>query len=382
MLRFASLVAGLTFGLLGAHTVQAAEVAVEQVVVYSEEGRFGGWPANHGIWHWDNEILVGYTRGYYRDRGPTRHHIDDEKPEEHWLARSRDGGRTWTHEHPAEQGMLIPRGAEALHGIEDPERPLPPYKELEAPIDFQAPGFAMTFRMSSTHAGLSRFEYTLDKGHHWVGPFALPDFGALGTAARTAYVVDGPRTLTAFITVAKENGRQGRSICIRTTDGGVAWEKVGNIGPEPKDFSIMPSAIRIDDDILLAAVRRREADRRWIGLWRSADNGVTWEALPDPVENLGVGNPPSLIQLADKRLALVYGVREAPFRIAAKISDDQGQSWFPEIVLRDDGQGRDIGYVQSVQRPDGKIVSVYYITTPEHGPERSIEASIWMPPTL
>ena len=35
---------------------------VTHVKVYCEAGRFGGWPANHGIWSWGNEILVGYSR--------------------------------------------------------------------------------------------------------------------------------------------------------------------------------------------------------------------------------------------------------------------------------------------------------------------------------
>ena len=28
--------------------------------VYKEAGRYGGWPANHGIWSWGNEIVVGF----------------------------------------------------------------------------------------------------------------------------------------------------------------------------------------------------------------------------------------------------------------------------------------------------------------------------------
>ena len=60
---------------------------VRHVVIYREPGRFAGWPANHGIWSWGNEILVGFSRGYDKDRGPF-HHIDKEKPEEFLLARS------------------------------------------------------------------------------------------------------------------------------------------------------------------------------------------------------------------------------------------------------------------------------------------------------
>ena len=72
---------------------------VRHVVVYREDGRFAGWPANHGIWSWGDEILVGFSRGFDKDRGPF-HHIDKEKPEEFLLARSQDGGLTWSVESP------------------------------------------------------------------------------------------------------------------------------------------------------------------------------------------------------------------------------------------------------------------------------------------
>src|ERR1700678_3870704 len=72
---------------------------VEQVKVYSEPGRFAGWPANHGIWSWGDEILVGFSRGYDKDNGPD-YHIDPAMPEDFMLARSTDGGVTWTIEEP------------------------------------------------------------------------------------------------------------------------------------------------------------------------------------------------------------------------------------------------------------------------------------------
>ena len=34
---------------------------VRHVKVYAERGRFGGWPANHGLWSWGDEILVGFS---------------------------------------------------------------------------------------------------------------------------------------------------------------------------------------------------------------------------------------------------------------------------------------------------------------------------------
>ena len=39
---------------------------IEHVEVYYEPGRYGGWPANHGIWSWGNQILVGFEIGYFK----------------------------------------------------------------------------------------------------------------------------------------------------------------------------------------------------------------------------------------------------------------------------------------------------------------------------
>jgi hypothetical protein len=350
----------------------------QHIKVYYEPGRFGGWPANHGMWSWGNEILVGYSRGYYRDLGATRHHIDREKPEEFWLARSRDGGMTWSHEHPAAKGFLIPRG-EFLHGTETPGQPLPTITDLQDPMDFAHPDFALTFRMENIHAGTSRFEYSYDRGQTWRGPYRLPNLGTPGTAARTDYIVNGRRDAFIFITVGKENGREGRPLCARTIDGGLTWQRVSWIGPEPTGFAIMPSTVRLSDTVLLTTLRRREGTFRWISAWRSRDNGKTWTQEEHPVEYLGEGNPPMLNRLQDGRLCLTYGFRAYPYSIRARLSTDEGKTWGPQIVLRDDGTDRDIGYVRSVQRPDGKLVTTYYISDEETGPERYIGATIWDP---
>jgi hypothetical protein len=62
----------------------------------------------------------------------------------------------------------------------------------------------------------------------------------------------------------------------------------------------------------------------------------------------------------------------------AKLSANSGATWGEEIVLRGDGRTWDLGYPQMVQRPDGKLVTVYYYTTADH-PEQHIAATIWDP---
>lgn len=82
------------------------EASVRHVKVYQEPGMFGGWPANFGIWSWGDEILVGFAKGYHKDLGPERHNIDRERTEWHLLARSLDGGETWSIEDPGKTGAL------------------------------------------------------------------------------------------------------------------------------------------------------------------------------------------------------------------------------------------------------------------------------------
>lgn len=350
------------------------------VKIYAEPGRFGGWPANHGIWAWDDEILVGFSAGYFRDNGPDRHAIDHDKPEEHLLARSNDGGKTWSVENPAEKGALIPAGR-ALHGIAPPGLREKLWEDCPGGIDFTSPDFALTARMTDVHAGPSRLSYSTDRGKTWRGPYRLPLFDRKGIAARTDYVVNGQSDCLLFLTAAKEDGREGRPMCARTTDGGKNWKFVSWIGPEPKGYSIMPSTIRLGPDELLTAIRCRDGVKSWIETYRSRDDAQTWKLDGAPVPDAGEGNPPSMIRLKDGRVCLTYGYRATPFGIRARLSADGGHTWAKEIVLRDDGGGRDLGYPRTVQRSDGKIVTVYYFQDKPKG-DRYIAGTIWDPGPL
>jgi hypothetical protein len=51
-------------------------------------------------------------------------------------------------------------------------------------------------------------------------------------------------------------------------------------------------------------------------------------------------------------------------------------TWGPELMLRDDAGTWDLGYPRTVQRADGKIVTVYYFNDAKDR-ERYIAATIW-----
>lgn len=67
-----------------------------------------------------------------------------------------------------------------------------------------------------------------------------------------------------------------------------------------------------------------------------------------------------------------------PYGIRMKVSQDQGQTWGRETVLRSDGRNWDLGYPRLVIRPDGNLLALYYFTT-QVQPEQHIAFSLFNP---
>jgi Neuraminidase (sialidase) len=184
---------------------------------------------------------------------------------------------------------------------------------------------------------------------------------------------------TATTSMAKPDNKEGRVFCAETKDGGLTWQSVAKIGPEPEGFLIMPSTVRLGSDRYLTTLRHKDLTTPGsIDAYLSEDAGHTWKFLGQAAPNIGGGNPPSLVLLKDGRLALIYGYRTVPYGIHARISTDQGHTWGKEIMLRDDAPTGDLEYPRSVQRPDGKIVSASYFNGPTDS-DWTIQATIWKP---
>ena len=359
----------------------------KHVVVYRETGRYAGWPANYGIWSWGNEIVVGFTVGYMDLSNPGMHAVDKKRPQVTTLARSLDGGETWETE-AAAIGTPDGRGASAgehMLGDTPDQETVATLADPPGNIEFQHPNFAMMCARDSLGEGArSWFYLSYDRCHSWSGPYGLPDFGTRGIAARTDYQVLGPRECMLFLT-GKVNEYEGAPLCAATTDGGRSFARRSFVGPEPDGFSIMPASVMLPGGDCLVAVRRRSDNppegcgRNWIEAFRSTDGAATWEDAGILAPNTGEGgNPPTLTLRKDGKLCLAYGYRDAPFGLRGRVSEDQGATWSPEILLREDGGTKDIGYPRTALRPDGTLVTVYYFAdSPET--ERYIAATLWRP---
>jgi hypothetical protein len=363
------------------------------VVVYRKEKKFAGWPANYGMWIWDNEIVVGFTECTFQAGGGF-HARTEQAPAYPMQSRSLDGGVSWEttlmpafspggRGFSADEHMIYElRVARAIElGLEPLPRPCP------GGIDFTAKDSGILCARTGLGGGtLAWFYITNNRAHTWKGPYAFPLFGQSGIEARTDYIVNSKDECTFFLTAAREDGGEGAGVfLVRTSDGGKTFDFISWVARSEEAEIIMPSSIRVDSNTLLTAVRCSQAGGdfeivpTWIDVYESTNNGNTWHFLSRPVENAGIGgNPPAMIRLNDGRVCLTYGYRAAPFGIRARLSSDGGKTWGEIIHLRDDGGCPDIGYPRTVQRPDGWIVTVYYFNDhPET--ERYIAATIWKP---
>jgi len=332
--------------------------AIEHSVIYQGDGRFAAWPANGGIWMWNNEILVGFVEAKHVEaRGL---HSYDSKTARHKYARSLDGGKTWAIEDAFDAGQ---KAIAYDHAI-DADKAVAA-KPLDRPMDFTHPEFVLAFvRLNNNDDGPSIFYHSNNKGKSWNGPFTFPNLGTAGVATRNDYFVDGKSSLTALITTAKANKQAGRVASVRTTDGGMTWQFLSYLGEEHAGFDIMPSSERLSPTELYTTIRTRT--RTSLDLMTahlSSDNGATWQRMKDPVADTGHGgSPPAIVRLKDGRLALAYAYRSAHgSRMAMRLSRDNGKSWGNEIPLRTgDGANRDVGYPVMAQRSDGKLILIYY----------------------
>ncbi|MDR2675284.1 MAG: glycoside hydrolase [Opitutaceae bacterium] len=350
---------------------------VTTVVVYQKDGEFAGWPANEGLWTWGDEMLVAFeVAAFVETEGD--HSVNRDSPRRIVFSRSMDGGRTWAAEEHPEIAPPEYLGDAEKHRQEGrtPARPSP------GGFDFEDPDFIMKLRGGA-------FYISKNRGRGWEGPYLLPSFNYI-SEARTSYMATGKDSCLLFMTgrVARGGLKYGRSCVLQTADGGktfgfLSWigddigEKPGGGGAGGALFSIMPSAVRLDDGRYICAVRQRMNKAKWTDIFESGDGCKTWRKIS--VLEKGSANPASLVLMSDGRIAAIYGNRrKSPCGVAAKISADHGRTWSGEMTLRNDARKWDIGYTRAAQRPDGKIVALYYYTTKEI-PHNFIAASIWAP---
>ena len=354
---------------------------IKHTIAAIEEGKFHGWPANNGIWQWENEILAGYTQGDFSVKAG--HNISG--IQKSLFSRSLDGGNTWKMFDPDnflddENIQWLPQGK----------------KHLEAPLNFNHKGFALRFFATGYHGNddpEGGFYYSYDRGSTWQGPYYLgglsnyEELNGKDITARTDYIITGGNELYAYISANPKNDRNNRIACIKTKDGGMSFEFVSWVTPLEEDYNaIMSSTIQLSENKFVLAHRKRyfgveTGIKNTIEALVSEDYCRTWKLLGTVKYFENSSNPPALLGLKDGRLVCIYGDRDNS-SMSGKYSNDGGVTWGEEFIIRDNFKDMDstsdFGYPRLMQRKDGKLVAIYYWASRDNL-QQHIAVSIWNP---
>ncbi|WP_442507832.1 sialidase family protein [Novipirellula sp. SH528] len=186
-------------------------------------------------------------------------------------------------------------------------------------------------------------------------------------------LADG-RLLYAGKKLWSKNRRIGVS---QSNDDGASWQWLSEIptrdGDSAENYHEL-HAIETDNGKIIVHIRNHNANNKGETLQcESTDGGETWTTP----HSIGVwGLPSFLTKLRDGRLLMSYGHRRQPFGNQARVSDDEGATWGPPILISDDGTSGDLGYPSTVELEDGSLVSVWYELMQGH-PKAVLRQARW-----
>ena len=358
----------------------------EHITIYYGKGEFAGWPFNHGFWAFPgNELLVSFSRGpcSYETSYDMSHGVVDALGGEYVVLRSTDGGHTW----PVE-------GLQSLGSRQKIEKPLfaNASRKPEKAFNWNSPDFCLTAGFGippRERAHIGYIQVSEDRGHTWQGPYLMPSFNFSWIQVKPDYLVRPDGLVLLFVTVGiGGDGRSGtRFVAVYASpDQGLTWNYLAPIMTTAPDANFVnryyASPVLLPDGRIQLALRCQiDARNAWPEIFESTDGGRTWQFVSRPSD---WGGPTQLTLLDDGRLLIVYGYRAKPYGIRARVSEDDGRTWGPELILRDDAGSWDLGYPRTVKLADGKVMTAYYFNRADDdvqldGGVRHIAGTIFKP---
>jgi hypothetical protein len=355
---------------------------VEHVALHGNRITYCGHPRQGGIHYFGNgEIVVmhNHAPSQYEKLSDVQHdHGGYHSRSVVLLQRSTDGGRTWLGENDVEVWN------EAAPQSEREKFLLTAFTSPREKIDLSRPEsivfFGRTFLGPLRYGAPQMAAFALrsaDKGRTWekTPTLLVPPPGGYGSSPDNAPIVQLPDGTWLFPN-RTYGGTPGVSL-YASTDNGLSWNFRTHIC-EPSHYPAL----------LLLPSGRLQCYNYPMGMCYSDDGGKTWSkrklivppgpspwASDDPVyEEELAHRSPVPFQLKDGRILILFARRISPgMGIGAILSEDGGNTWGPDMILRDDAgayhptkiRGKehdysDIGYPLAVQLEDGRIFTAYY----------------------
>ena len=331
----------------------------------------------------------GYPDGEARDQSLAHYHLDPDSRIA--LVRSTDDGRTWDPDsftvvdasdgsRDLNMGMIaeLPSG-ELLVNNHDWFTGLS--KEQGSGLDGKRSHLPQPDSSPYSREWFGEIYYdsaytlrSTDAGRTWSKrvPFSIGAYEFFTHTGKDGALVMPDGSLLLSVSGRTSQDEPGRVFVVRSYDSGKTWVEPSVVAHDPENAIGFgePPLLRLSSGRLLTMIRTGD----YLYQAYSTDDGWTWQGLKrSPIW----GFPAHCIELEPGRVLCVYGYRREPYGVRAAFSDDEGETWDVEneVVLRDDGLHRDLGYPASIRLEDGRVLTVYYF----HGDDgvRYIGGTIW-----
>lgn len=344
---------------------------VEHAVVYRNSKEFCSGTYINGFWESANgQLLQNFViaPADYRDATTLRHDVVARNARL-VSVRSSDRGRTWEAPRPYDFESPGPHDGtgESLAEL--------------GPIDFTNKDVFVWSSSTAFGTPQSRpyVRVSKDAGRTWSRAFRLPLERLPSASANASHLVRPDGLSLLFLTMVSKDGRTRRPMVYGNVPDGSTWHFLSFITPiedpygnadgdkqSTASFSgnrwYYPRALILPSGRILCTLRcqRDPTGVMWTELYYSDDGGQTW-AFRSRINDYGA--PGSLVRMHDGRLVCVYSHRLPPHGIRACVSEDEGRSWGPEIIVRDDGGSWDLGDPTAIEAEPGRILTIYYFNS-------------------
>ncbi|WP_084148735.1 sialidase family protein [Arenibacter latericius] len=338
---------------------------IKDIVIYKDSLFYSTFPSV--VTRPNGEVLVSFRRApdrkIFGESGSN--HVD---PNSYLVSvRSNDNGETWT-ENP-ELVYSHPFGGSqdpCLLQLEDGTVLCTSYGwaflRPEGMANLKQPSFVSS---DATFLG-GYLIRSFDGGKTWgdviypphIEPEILNDaFGAPVAAYNRGALYEANDGRILWIVAAHDRPNKTSNHLITSDNKGLTWNYVSPVAVDSTVSFNEASIIETPKGDLVGFLRTANFEDQAV-IARSTNGGKSfkWETMGFQ------GHPLNALRLKDDSVLLTYGYRHKPYGIRARILNSECTDFAtaPEIVLRDDGGSRDIGYTWPTQLDDGRVLVVYY----------------------